>query len=163
MPANARHRNCVLNLTSFLRLVPRQVLWEGTLFHVGTPNFIYLEREEDLQKTSGVISFFRNNSIWDPPSGYSEQGGIPWSRICGSGVLLSVDEDSETHQLPSFGGLSYPAGDRLLHSRSPPVSPFGEGPVQSAGLFFRVGKMESHSVSWGEGDALSLYFIWKRI
>lgn len=34
---------------------------------------------------------------------YSEQGGIPASRICGSGVILSDDGDSEPHELLSFG------------------------------------------------------------
>lgn len=34
---------------------------------------------------------------------YSEQGGIPASRICGSGVILNDDGDSEPHELLSFG------------------------------------------------------------
>lgn len=69
------------------------------------------------------------------------------------------DEDSETHWLLSFGGLPCPSEDRLLHSRRPPISSFGERPVQSTGLFFGVGKTESHSVSWGEWGAQSHYFI----
>lgn len=114
-------------------------------------------REEDLLKTSGVISFFSNNHVWGPPSGYSERGCIPSSRICGSGVL-SVDEDSETHQLPSFGALLYPAGERLLHSRSPPVSPFGEGPAQ--GCCLEWGRWKA-TVSPGERGVHCLFIYMK--
>lgn len=77
--------------------------------------------EDNLHKPLRVISLFTNSSIWGPISGYNEQEGIPQSRICGSEVLLSVHEDSETYQLPSFGGLYYPTGDRLIHKRSPPI------------------------------------------
>lgn len=44
-------------------------------------------RGENSQKTSEVFRKKEVTSIWDPSCGYSEQGGIPWSRICRSDVL----------------------------------------------------------------------------
>lgn len=50
-PPSTWHRNCILNLASFLKLIPRKTLWEGTLFHVGTPKFICLQGG----KSTGII------------------------------------------------------------------------------------------------------------
>lgn len=126
---------------------------------LGLPNSSVF-REENLQKSFGVISFFISGPSSSSPS---EKGGVLWSRICGPGVLLSVDEDSETHQLQSFWELLYPSGDKLLHSWGPPSSPFGEGAEQSSGLFFGVGKMETHSQCLLETGGCTVSLFWMKM
>lgn len=87
---------------------------------------------------------------------YSEQGDIPASRICGSGVILSDDGDSEPYER-----LSFAVGIRRLTASQQECSALLK---MGQCLFFREGmEMESLSASWGQKDAPSLCFVQKCI
>lgn len=160
MPANTRHRNCVLNLTSFLRSEPKKMLWQGTLFHVGTHVPVAsILREENLQKTLGVISFFRKNSIWGPPPGYGEWGGIPWSSVCESGVLSFMSIQRPTSSHPS-GDCHIQQEPGCSTAAAPPSLLLERGQCKAV---LRSGEDGKPQCLLGRGGALSLHFIWKCI